>query len=200
MTTRDRRVWPLRPPRAPPTTSDGIDHATTLAGAYDSADHDADATLRSGASWTTPEGYTLRVGSVQPSGAKVFVSGGPVCPDARREPDNGAAEAVAVGVPSMTSHAFCAVGDEDWVQFEATAGTRYRLKTVHLSEGTDTGLELYAPDGVTPLAKNDDYHRGSLASRIRFTPATSGTYYLAADHVLDRAGIDLTYKLKLVAR
>jgi hypothetical protein len=75
------------------------------------------------------------------------------------------------------------VGDEDWVRFWSAAGTHYTLKTFGLGETTDTGLTLFAADGVTPLAENDDIVLYiNLASRIEWIAEMDGWLYLRARH------------------
>jgi hypothetical protein len=82
--------------------------------------------------------------------------------------------------------------DEDWVQFYATAGHQYEIRTMLLNDidsgdlaANDTLLYLYAPDGVTQLAFNDDvgnanwymgnyYYRESI---ITWTAPAAGWYY-----------------------
>jgi subtilisin family serine protease len=90
---------------------------------------------------------------------------------------DNAATATAVGGPSSTVGTIGVPGDVDWFKFQATAGQHYTLATV-LGTLRDSGLSLYAANGTTLLAANDDYG-SSLASRIDWTAPASGTYYLA---------------------
>lgn len=73
-------------------------------------------------------------------------------------------------------HNFHRPEDEDWVRFYAWEGNTYVLHTYGLDEEADTYLYLYAEDGSTLLASNDD--AGALASQITWTAPNSGTYYL----------------------
>jgi V8-like Glu-specific endopeptidase len=66
-------------------------------------------------------------------------------------------------------------GDSDWFQFEASAGAQVTLETQLGSIG-DTTLRLYASDGVTQLAFDDDGGPG-LASLINYTIPSAGVYY-----------------------
>jgi len=100
-------------------------------------------------------------------------------PDAYEDDDTSAtARSISTdGIPQ--SHNFCGAGDEDWVQFVAQAGASYVIKTSSLGPSCDTALYLFASDGATQLAMNDDYGRGR-ASRITFTFSSAGTYYAKA--------------------
>jgi subtilisin family serine protease len=66
-------------------------------------------------------------------------------------------------------------GKEGWYQFQAVAGTKYTIRT-ELVTLRDSMLTLYASDGKTVLASNDDGDSG-LASRIDWTATKTGTYY-----------------------
>lgn len=83
----------------------------------------------------------------------------------------------ANGTPQ--THNFHAPGDQDWVSFTATAGVTYTIATSSLGSSADTVLSLYAPDGTTLLASNDDYDN-SLASQIIWTAPTDSTFYIKA--------------------
>lgn len=74
-------------------------------------------------------------------------------------------------------HNFDRIGDQDWIKFNAVAGKTYPIHTFNLGEYADTVLSLYAPDGTTLLASNDDYG-GKFASQIVWTAPADGTYYV----------------------
>lgn len=93
------------------------------------------------------------------------------------EPDSQVSEARAISVGTSQRHAFCSEGDEDWASFSAAAGATYRIETRNDESGVDTVLELYAGDGTTIVATDDD-GGGNLASRIKFIPDATGTYYI----------------------
>ena len=101
--------------------------------------------------------------------------------DSFEEDDTPAqAAALAVGGAAQT-HTFCPARDEDWANVEATADQVYVVRTTNLGAASDTVLQLYAPDGVTLLAENDDYGY-TRASRIVFRPAESGAYRVRVRH------------------
>jgi hypothetical protein len=155
------------------------------------------ATLRPGRIVTTPEGHTIAVGKVTPAGATVTVAA-PPCPDASYEPDDTMEAARLIGVPTTESHAFCSTGDRDWVKFAGKAEQTVRLQSRDLAPGADTFFTLYASDG-TRLARNDDFG-GSAASRIDFTPAVDGTYFLRIHQYGGAGDVDYTYKLTVRRR
>ena len=82
-------------------------------------------------------------------------------------------------------------GDIDWVATTLTAGTTYWFG----AEGAATGkgtlvdpiLRVLADDGATVAALNDDGGVGANAF-VDFTPATSGTYFLAVQTVAGATG------------
>lgn len=115
------------------------------------------------------------------------------------EPDNvvGDAKQLVLGAAKQqrTLHYNPPSGDVDWVWFNATAGKSYVIQTHDLSPATtDTVLRLYAPDGTTLLAENDDFGF-SFASRIAWSAPETGTYYVK---VYGRhAGVSGSYALTL---
>jgi hypothetical protein len=126
-----------------------------------------------------------------------FLTGiAPVCPDASREPDDSAAQARAFTVGTTEGHAFCANNDQDWVKFTGSAGTTYRLETLNLASGSDTVIELYASNGTTLLASNDD-SGGTFASLITYTPTTSGTLFLKVRNFSGTGSTGYTYDLRI---
>jgi hypothetical protein len=121
-----------------------------------------------------------------------------VCTDAF-EPDNTAAAAktIMVGAPPAR-HAYCTAGDEDWVRFDAVAGTTYRIETSNLAPGTDTFLHLLASNGTTELASNDD--SSGYESSITYQATAAGRLYVRSHHYNpDARGAALTYDLQITA-
>ncbi|MCB0080765.1 MAG: hypothetical protein KDE47_07550, partial [Caldilineaceae bacterium] len=103
-------------------------------------------------------------------------------PDSAEEDDSAQqAKVLAVG-QTTAGHNFCPASDEDWVKFSAQAGKVYVLRTANLAFAADTLLQLYGTDGTTVISENDDYGYIS-ASRIVWSPTTSGEYYARITHV-----------------
>jgi YVTN family beta-propeller protein len=122
-----------------------------------------------------------------------------VCPDAF-EPDNNAAQASLIASDgSAQTHTFDPAQDHDWMRFQATAGLVYTATTFNLLLDTDTTLRLYAVNGVTLLAYNDDYPGSPepLASRIIWTAPADGQYYLRVSDFYGRGGC-LGYDVNLL--
>lgn len=119
------------------------------------------------------------------------------------EPDNGAGQARQMVLGSAQQHSICGNGDEDWVEFWAERGQRYVIWTGELAVGpdfsfnVDTVLTLYASDGTTVLAENDDIS-DSIASRIEWIAQQDGWLYARVRHYDSRiAGNAVTYVLRL---
>lgn len=112
------------------------------------------------------------------------------------ESDNGPPEARLVNVDSIERHSFCTANDQDWVKFEARGGWSYRVETLDMSSPTDTVLELYAPDGTTLLASNDNGGVGP-GSLVDFDPPAPGTYFIRARQV--DGGMAGSYDLRIIS-
>jgi hypothetical protein len=115
----------------------------------------------------------------------------PGAPDAY-EPDDSPAEAkplLLVGVPQRRS--FHTGEDNDWASFWLDAGERVQVYT---SGPCDTYLYLYAPDGTSILAQDDDSAGGSNAA-VRYFAAASGEYHVRARLYSASAGPCASYEL-----
>ena len=84
--------------------------------------------------------------------------------------------ATPIAVPSTTAGILEAPEDVDVFSFVAASGTSYRFRTT-LNTLDDSTLTLFAPDGTTELAYDDDGGSG-LDSLIDWTAPTSGTYFV----------------------
>lgn len=89
---------------------------------------------------------------------------------------NGSATATRIYANSTTSGNLEVGGDTDWFLFEASAGVQVTLATT-LGTLADSTLTLYAADGVTELAFDDDGGPG-LASLLTYTTLNQGTFYV----------------------
>ena len=73
--------------------------------------------------------------------------------------------------------------DRDWVRVELVAGKTYEINLAGADDNSDadTILGIYDSDGEL-LAVNDDkdFAAGELNSMVKFSPETSGVYYLSA--------------------
>jgi len=116
-------------------------------------------------------------------GNNVWSSGTGACvaaPDAY-ENDNTPSAAKLLPSGQSQDHVIGGPGDQDWMLLDAQPGQRYQYSTSNLATGVDTRLTVYGPDGVTPLASNDDGDGTSLASQLTWIPPAPGPYYLVTD-------------------
>ena len=86
-----------------------------------------------------------------------------------------ASTATPVAIPSVTAGNIQEAGDTDWFSFSVNEGSEITLET-ELVSLMDTTLTLFAPDGMTELAFDDDGGQ-DLASRITWIAPSSDTYY-----------------------
>jgi hypothetical protein len=141
-----------------------------------------------------------RAGNVHdyPDSAEVASTIAPCTPD-QYEPDNTAADAAAFAPNTAYMHTFCGAGDQDWMLFWAEVNAFYVIETSDLAPHNDTLLDLYATDGATLLASNDDAPGGeTLASRIEWWAPQTGWHYVRVMHYNERiAGDDISYTVHL---
>jgi secreted trypsin-like serine protease len=95
------------------------------------------------------------------------------------EPDdhgNDADSASAIELPAQIQAQIASGGDVDWFAFSAISGLIYRMRT---SAGTlnDTIMRLIDSDGVTELARNDDYGT-TLTSYLQWRALDTETLYV----------------------
>ena len=136
-----------------------------------------------------------------PANAEVETTIDACTPDAY-EPDNDASAALTLQPAAPQSHTFCGAGDEDWVAIWMEKGGQYTVATGDLAEHTDTVLTLYAGDGVTMLAENDDIDfPTNLASQIMWRAEVTGWHYARVRHWdAQVAGDAVNYVLRLDAQ
>jgi hypothetical protein len=93
------------------------------------------------------------------------------------EPDDTFAQARPIQIDEVQHHNFYPANDVDWIRLDTTPGT-YLINTLNLAANTDTVLRLYASNGVTKLAENDDCSATTRASCLAWQVTTGGTLYL----------------------
>ena len=99
----------------------------------------------------------------------------PLCNADGFEPDNVAAQAKLINTAGLSQgHNICPDGDKDWMMFAVDAPGQLTMETRNLIGGTDTMLYLYAPDGETVLAFNDDRGVGSGGPEVTANPDKTG--------------------------
>jgi len=102
------------------------------------------------------------------------------------EPDDTQDQASEIEVGSFQTHNLHVTGDQDWVCFQATAGTDYIVETLNLEERIDTHLSLYDSDGEQ-LAEDDDSGPETLSSGLSWSARESGTLCLLIRDLDDEA-------------
>ncbi len=70
-------------------------------------------------------------------------------------------------------------GDVDFFLLWGKAGDFYRI-TTHTTEGVDTRLRIYDPNGNL-VAENDDYQKGNPAAQLNFQAPGDGFFAVAVD-------------------
>lgn len=73
--------------------------------------------------------------------------------------------------------------DRDWVRVELVAGKTYEINLAGADSNSDadTVLRIYDSDGELLVVNDDkDFAAGELNSMVKFSPETSGVYYLSA--------------------
>jgi hypothetical protein len=109
------------------------------------------------------------------------------------ESDDSVAQAREGGVgDGTTEHTIYPGGDSDWTRFSGVQGGSYIFETRNLLCGSDTEMLLYAANGTTVLASNDDRSAGDLSSRIAWTATVNGPLYLRVRRS-SKAGQDCIY-------
>jgi hypothetical protein len=76
------------------------------------------------------------------------------------------------------THNFSTVGDVDWVRLSTVAGRQYIIQTTNLGTSCDTILTLYAADGTTQLAQDDNGGGEARASKIAFRCWVTGNHFI----------------------
>jgi len=116
------------------------------------------------------------------------------------EPDDSRAQARRIGVGETQTHNRHRGGDQDWVYFEAQAGTTYIIETSNLGDGADTVVYLYDQDGEE-LASDDDGGAEMWASLLEWTAPHDGTLYVMVEDWLGTStGPETSYDISLLVR
>jgi len=117
-----------------------------------------------------------------------------------QEPNDTPGSATPVGLGVDGAGELCAsddnpAGDLDYWAFTARAGTTIELDVDAAALGllVDPFIALYASDGTTRLAFNDD--SDGADSRLQFSIVTTGTYFVAVSSLADAGGNPFPYTL-----
>ncbi len=115
-----------------------------------------------------------------------------------QEPNDTPGTATPVAIGDSGTGELCArddnpAGDVDYWAFTAQAGTTIELDIDAQELGllVDPAIALYASDGTTQLAFNDD--QDGADSRLQFSIITTGTYYATVATLTDPGGNPFPY-------
>ncbi|HKQ97148.1 MAG TPA: MopE-related protein, partial [Candidatus Polarisedimenticolia bacterium] len=86
--------------------------------------------------------------------------------------------------------------DPDWFAFDVVGGSPYTIETFNLLGDANTALTLYASNGTTVLASNDDRSGTDKSSLISYTPPSNTRLTLRSAHGAG-LGIYGSYDLKI---
>jgi hypothetical protein len=122
------------------------------------------------------------------------VGEGPELPE--QEPNNLAAEANQIDMPSAVTGCIDKVGDEDRFRIEGRKDEKFLLEVQSATLGfpLDAWLKLEDLEGKE-LAKNDD--SGGADPKLEWTPSTNRTFVAAVGSVLQRGDSDYLYRLNI---
>ena len=95
------------------------------------------------------------------------------------------------------THNFSSVGDQDWVRLAVVSNRRYSIWTTNLGASADTVLTLFANDGATQLAQDDDGGPAPRASKIVWNCWSNGTVRLRATDKASGSGPSANYDLQV---
>ena len=116
------------------------------------------------------------------------------------EPDDSVAQAKSITTDGvMQTRNFYPSGDVDWVRLPIGPGTYVIATNVSNNLYPDTLVTLYAANGMTPLASNDDCTGYTRASCLTYNSSVSTTLYLkVSPYDASSAGTDSWYGLAVV--
>lgn len=109
------------------------------------------------------------------------------------EPDNSRTTAGKIVAGETQSHSIHVAGDEDWIRIRPVQSGSYQIQT---SGDGDMKLDLYAANGTTLLASDDDSGVG-LNARIGYNLTANTDYYIKAyaynsSSVINEYGVGVT--------
>ncbi|HKZ84224.1 MAG TPA: hypothetical protein VJ793_11280 [Anaerolineae bacterium] len=120
----------------------------------------------------------------------------------RYEPNNTAPDAKSITIGETQRHQIERPGDVDWARLDLVSGI-YVISTDNLAQipggYMDTVMRLYASDGVTQLAYNDDCGGAGVSSCIVWEASSpSAVYIKVQNYFSQRGGRDYAYDLKVL--
>ena len=114
------------------------------------------------------------------------------------EPNNTVAEATALNAGVTTIASLGEADDVDVYSLDVTAGETYWLNIDSVAGNQDTIMTVYAADGTTELASNDDNREGAGGdSAILFDATTTETVYISITDVEGNGSPSNIYELDI---
>lgn len=144
------------------------------------------------AGWLTSEPTFVPMERPKPA------EGAPAAAPDAYETNNSCTQAGAIPVDGIfQEHTFHAQGDNDWVQFTATAGTSYRIEVQPVGNSlADVNLEVYTQCDTAPA----DSWQATFTPGVRldFTAPQAGAVYLKLNNYdANVYGADTTYRISV---
>lgn len=149
--------------------------------------------------------YALELGRCAAATGAVEVAVDDLPEALEKEPNNTAARAQKVVMPTVLNGRIEQPGDSDWVEFEAKAGQPVVLDVAarRLRSPLDGTLQVLGPDGAV-VASNDDADDKAdgltthhADPHLVFTPKADGVYRACLTDVQHRGGFDFNYRLRI---
>ncbi len=113
------------------------------------------------------------------------------------EEDDVYADANTIDLGVKQSHDFC---DDavDWTKLSVSLGDVYTIKTSSYGQRADTFVEVYAADGTTRLAANDDSGSTTdFSSELVFQAATTGDVLIKTTNRVGITGFHTDYDIQV---
>jgi hypothetical protein len=115
------------------------------------------------------------------------VTDGP-CPDSF-EPDETFNQARNLPADATEqNHTFSPLNDIDWIKFQGQKDYIYTIATSKLDFNTDTIIELFGPDGITSLERNDDAGDVGFNSLIEWICSEEAIYFVRIVNAKESTG------------
>ncbi len=139
--------------------------------------------------------FAANEGQLPPSGNQVRIV--PFDNVLEAEPNNTTKEATAgAALPLAFNGVLQEAADRDYFKFTATNGQKFRFRSYANKIGTPVDTVLYIYDAAGKQVGTSDDADGSSDSRIDFTAAADGEYFVMIKDMLDRGGEDFIYRIE----
>jgi len=139
--------------------------------------------------------FAASEGQLPPSGNQVRIV--PFDNVLETEPNNSTKEATpGAALPLAFNGVLQEAGDRDNFKFTAKKGQKFRFRSYANKIGTPVDTVLYIYDAAGKQVGSSDDADGASDSRIDFTAAADGEYFVMIRDMLDRGGEDFIYRIE----